>query len=174
VPSRAFAGKWEALVSGHPENTGLGRMLARRRQTTSASVWRNPASASGKRAGPTLHTAAILVHIVAPNARALQLLADWGVQKADMLAELAYDADVIEADELHIGSVIYQVERAVKHDTLTLCAVWLVRGAVPIMEIAGAGFSTPLWLLGIGSLEGATPSTGGGFRSPLPPIGLSA
>ena len=116
-------------MSGQPQNTALGRMLANRRQNAVASVWRNPAVSSGKRAAPVLHTLSVALHIVAPNARALQLLADWGVQKADMLCELAVAADVAEADELHVGDVVYQVERAVTHDTLLLCAVWKVSGA---------------------------------------------
>lgn len=44
--------------------------------------------------------------------------------------------------------------------------------SVPVVVSAGAGFHSPLWLLGISSLEGATPSSGGGFRSPLPGIFL--
>lgn len=44
-------------------------------------------------------------------------------------------------------------------------------GSVPVV-VTPAGYRSPLWLLGISSLEGATPSSGGGFRSPLPGIFL--
>jgi len=104
-------------------------MLASRRQTDQANVYRNPDASSGKRQAPALHTTGVPIHLVAPDARSMQILADWGVQKANMLAELPYDAGVTEGDELRIGSAVYQVERAVAHDTMTLAAVWWVRGA---------------------------------------------
>lgn len=103
-------------------------MLAWRRQTTRADVWRNPAPSGNKTAAPAPHTTGVLLHISAPDARGWQLLQDWGTQKATMLAELARDADVTEGDELHVAGVTYQVERAVVHTTMLLCAVWQVRG----------------------------------------------
>lgn len=133
-------------MSGQPQNVGLGQLLAQRRQTTSADVWRNPALGAGKRAAPVLHESGVALHLVAPSARALRLLADWGVQKADRLAELPYDADVLEGDELHASGVVYQVERAAVHDTLLLCAVWEVRRAA--VTTPGAGLTgQPMGLL---------------------------
>ena len=87
-------------------------------------MWRNPDAVGGKTSAPTLHQSGVMLNIVAPGATGLQLLADLGTERANLLAELPADADVTEGDELHIGATIYQIERAVVHATMTLCAIW--------------------------------------------------
>lgn len=105
----------------------IARPLARAKQTTLADVWRNPDPSSGKRSAAVLDQTGILIHIAAPDARGMQLLADLGAQRANLFAECAWDVDITEGDELHVGDVVYQVERAAKKADMTLCAVWEVK-----------------------------------------------
>lgn len=104
----------------------VARPLARAKQTTLADVYRNPDPAAGKRGAAVLNQAGILLHIAAPGARGMQLLADLGAERANLFAECAWDADITEGDELHVGAVVYQVERAARRADMTLCAVWQV------------------------------------------------
>lgn len=107
--------------------TAVLRPFARSLQRTSADVWRNPDASGGKRGAVELHSAGILLHLAIPDARGLQLLADMGAERADRLAHLAYDADIAEGDELHIGDTVYQVERVARAPDKTRVAVWEIR-----------------------------------------------
>jgi len=107
--------------------TAVMRPLALALQKTPADVWRNPAASSGMTGAPLLHHADIRVRIATPDAAGLQLLADLGAQRANMIGRAAWNADILEGDELHIGSVIYQVERVARAADKTLLALWEVR-----------------------------------------------
>jgi hypothetical protein len=109
---------------------GLARRLAERRMTQSVAVWRSPAAASGKTGAPTLHTAAVPMHIFTPSGQAsLQALTELGGARAAAWGEAAYNADITEGDELRVGSKRYKVERAVVRNDLTLCALSELSGA---------------------------------------------
>jgi hypothetical protein len=115
-------------VSGGPQNTPLMRMLANRRMTQAADVYRSPAAAGGKVAAPALHASAQPVHLYEPStAAALTLLAELGTTRANWIGEMVANADVAEGDELHVGSITYQVERAVARPDLTFLALWEVK-----------------------------------------------
>jgi hypothetical protein len=111
-------------VSGEPRNIGLGRALASRRQTQAVNVWRAAPDGSGM----ALHTASVHAWIYVPSgAPALQALAELGGARASHAGELPYDADVREGDELHLGARVFLVERAIRRDTVTWCALSEVR-----------------------------------------------
>lgn len=95
--------------------------------TGSADVYRNPAPSGGKRAAPVSHATGVPIRLATSDASALQLLADLGAEKANRIVRAAWNADILEGDELHIGSVVYQVERVAVARDKTLVAVWEVR-----------------------------------------------
>ena len=112
------------LVSGHPQNTGLGRALANRRQVQTADVWRAASDGSGMAS----HATGIVCRVYVPSgAPALQALADLGGDRATCAGELPQGADVTEGDELRMDGRVYIVERAIARDTLTWCALSEVR-----------------------------------------------
>lgn len=96
--------------------------------TGTADVWRNPAAAGGKRSAPVLHTIGVPIRLATADASALQLLQDLGAEKANRIIRMRFDADIEEGDELHVGDVVYQVERVAVARDKTLCAVWEARG----------------------------------------------
>lgn len=111
-------------MSGHPQNTGLGRSLANRRQTQTIDVWRAASDGSGM----ALLTSGIVGRIYVPSgAPELQALADLGGERATCAGELPQGADVTEGDELRSAGRVYIVERAIARDTLTWCALSEVR-----------------------------------------------
>lgn len=111
-------------MSGQPENAGLGRMLASRRQTQTCDVWR----AVGDGSGLASYDTGVACRVYVPSgAPALQTLAELGGARASHAGELPRGADVIEGDELRIDTRRYVVERAIARDTLTWCALSEVR-----------------------------------------------
>lgn len=111
-------------MSAHPRNSGLGRMLASRRQTQVASVYRAAADGTGLES----HLTGIAANVYVPSgAPALQALAELGGARASHAGELPQGVDVTEGDELRIPPHAYVVERAIARDTLTWCALsWKV------------------------------------------------
>lgn len=155
-------------MSGQPQNAGLGRMLASRRQTQTAALYRAAPDGTGMQ----LHTASLACRVYVPSgAPALQSLAELGGARASHAGELPYAADVQDGDELRIPPHAYIVERAIHRDTLVWCALSRMEGVVVTAEVTPAGYGAPLWLLGVGSVEGFT---GGGFRGALPLLGINA
>jgi len=107
-------------VSGQPQNVGLGRVLAARRRTQTGAIWRPASDGSGMQ----LHTASVACYVYTPGTpQTLQVLADLGGARASAVGEVAFDAAVLEGDELRIGSTVYTIERAVAHATLTYLAL---------------------------------------------------
>lgn len=113
---------------GGPQNIPLMRMLANRRMTLVADVYRSPAAVGSKVGAPAPHASAQPIHLYEPSTpAALTLLADLGATRANWIGEMVAGQDVVEGDELHVGSVTYQVERAVARPDLTFLALWEVR-----------------------------------------------
>lgn len=117
----ALAAAFDAALSG-PMRAVVTALLTGR-----GDVWRNPEVSGGKRSAPVLHASDVPCRLATADASALQLLADLGAEKANRIVRMRYDADILEGDELRIGSVIYQVERVAVARDKTLCAVWEVR-----------------------------------------------
>lgn len=107
-------------MSGQPQNTALGRVLAARRRTQTGAIYRAASNGTGMQ----LHTASVACYIYTPGSpQALQALADLGGARSSAVGELPFDSDVAEGDELRIGSLTYIVERAIAHSTLVWCAL---------------------------------------------------
>lgn len=141
----AIAAAFDEALSG-PMRSVVSALL-----TGVADVWRNPSVSGGKRAAPVLNQSSIPCRLATADASALQLLTDLGAEKANRIVRALYNADIQEGDELHIGSVVYQVERVAAARDKTLLAVWEVRRTVSTTPSTGAGYRSPLWILGIGA-----------------------
>lgn len=128
-------------MSGHPENAGLGAMLASRRQTQTCAIWR----AADDGSGLALHESGVACKVYVPgNPRALETLAELGGARASHAGELPLGADVLEGDELRIPPRAYVVQRAIGRDTLTWCALEWLAGVIVEDESGDslAGYAT--------------------------------